>query len=69
MAQKRLVSDALFLVIIIFITLAIKAANAHHLSVPQYDGLDVDAILAFASNHQAVFKYLPDEVEIKKCPK
>ena len=40
-----------------------------HLTIPQYEGLAIDDVLAFANQHQEVYKYLPDKIEIKKCPK
>ena len=49
--------------------IVIKANRFRHLNVPQYDGLNVDKMLEFGNNYQNLFKFLPDPVEIKKCPK
>ena len=40
-----------------------------HLTVPQYDSLKVDNMIAIIEQHQDVVKYLPDRQEIKKVPK
>ncbi len=47
----------------------IKSDRACRLRIPQYEGLALDDVMAFADQHQEVYQYLPDPVEIRKCPK
>lgn len=51
------------------VPIVLKATRIQHLQVPQYEGLAVGAMLIFIQEHREVFKYLPDQVEIQKCPK
>ena len=57
-----------FIILILF-HIVVKTDRFQHLSVPQYDGLNIDKMLEFANDYREVFKFLPDPIEIKKCPK
>ena len=49
--------------------IVIKSDNMQHLTVPQYDSLKVDNMIAIIEQHPEVYKFLPDRIEIKKVPK
>ena len=47
----------------------IKSDRMSRLQVPQYEVLALDDVMAFADQHQEVYRYLPDKIEVRKCPK
>ena len=74
---KDLVSDdkkSKFLIKLLFLILnftfiVMKSSHIQHLSVPQYEGLNIETILSHVENDQDVHRHLPDLQEIRKCPK
>ena len=50
--------------------LRIKSDNVKHIVIPQFDGLSIEDLLAYASNYPEVLRALPiAQKEIKKLPR
>ena len=47
----------------------VKAPDAAHLQIPQYDTLSIQKLYEFMNDHPETFRYFPDACEMKKVPK
>ena len=47
----------------------IKSADVKHISVPQFEGLSIKDMQAFADKYPGVNKYFPIEKEVEKLPR
>ena len=47
----------------------IKSADVKHINVPQFEGLSIKDMQAFASQYPGIASYFPIEKEVEKLPR
>ena len=47
----------------------IKSSQVKHINVPQFEGLTIEDMQAFASSYPGIKSYFPIEKELKKLPR